>query len=98
VSVAFDTATRLTIDHENKDHARRNLDARLMWACEDPSEIERWKIGLRLVESRTLADVPERLRLRLSWPMRAAFRVFAKLFPTLTKAYQLALFAGQSEA
>jgi hypothetical protein len=30
--------------------------------------------------------------------MRAAFRVFARLFPKLKKAYQLNLFAGQSEA
>jgi hypothetical protein len=30
--------------------------------------------------------------------MRAALRVFAKLFPKLTKAYQLNLFAGQPEA
>jgi O-methyltransferase involved in polyketide biosynthesis len=92
VRVAFDTATRLAIDYEN---ARRKLEARLAWSCEDPREIERWKIGLRLVESRTLADVPDCLRSRLSLPMRASFRMFAKLFPTLTKAYQLNLFAGQ---
>jgi O-methyltransferase involved in polyketide biosynthesis len=98
LSIAFDTVTLQAINHENKDHARRKLDARFAWACEDPKEIERWKIGLRLVESRTPVDVPDSLRPRLSLPMRAAFRVFAKLFPKLTKAYQLNLFAGQSEA
>jgi O-methyltransferase involved in polyketide biosynthesis len=102
VSIAFDTTTRRAINHENKDHARRKLDARFAWACEDPREIERWKIGLRLVESRTLMDLPDSLRSRLSLPVRAAFRVITKLFPKLTKglteAYRLNLFAGQSEA
>jgi len=98
LSIAFDTVTLQAINHENKDHARRKLDARFAWACEDPKEIERWKIGLRLVESRTPVDVPDSLRPRLSLPMRAAFRVFAKLFPRFAKAYQLNLFSGQSEA
>jgi O-methyltransferase involved in polyketide biosynthesis len=99
VSIAFDTATLKAINHENKDHARRKLEARFAWACEDPREIERWKIGLRLVESRSMMDLPDSfLWSRLSLPMRAAFRVFAKLFPKVMKAYQLNLFAGQSEA
>lgn len=98
LSIAFDTATLKGINHENKDHARRKLEARFAWACEDPGEIERWNIGLRLVESRCPVDVPDSLRPRLSLPMRAAFRVFAKLFPKLTKVYRLNLFAGQSEA
>jgi O-methyltransferase involved in polyketide biosynthesis len=97
-SIALDTGTLKAIEHENKDHARRKFDARFVWACEDPREIERWKIGLRLVESRTLMDVPDSLRPRLSLPMRAAFRIFAKLFPRITKFYQLNLFAEQSEA
>ena len=98
VSIAFDTAILKAVNHENEDHARRKLGARFAWACEDPEEIEGWKIGLRLVESRTIGDVPDSLRSRLSLPMRAAFYVFAKLFPQLTKAYRLNLFAGQSEA
>lgn len=97
-SIAFDTATRQVISRENKDHARRKLQGRFTWACEDPREIERWKIGLRLLESRTMTDVPASLRSRLSLPMRAAFRVLSKLFPKLTKAYRFNLFAGPSEA
>jgi O-methyltransferase involved in polyketide biosynthesis len=96
--IAFDTATLKGINHENQDHARRNLDARFRWSCEDPREIERWKIGLRLMESRSLMEVPDSLRSRLSLPLRAALRVFARLFPELTKTYRLNLFAGQPEA
>ena len=98
LSIAFDTATLQVINHENQDHARRKLAARFAWACEDPREIERWNIGLRLVESRSMVDVPDSLRPRLSLPMRATFRVLAKLIPKLTKAYRLNLFAGQPEA
>jgi O-methyltransferase involved in polyketide biosynthesis len=96
--IAFDTATLRAISRGNEDHARRKLEARFAWSCEDPREIERWKIGLRLVESRSPMDVPESLRSRLSLPMRAALRVLAELGPKVTKAYQLNLFAGQSEA
>ena len=97
VSIAFDIATLWAISHENKDHARRKLEARFAWACEDPGEIERWKIGLRLVESRSMLNLPDALRSRLSWPTRAAFGVLANLIPKLAKAYRLNLFAGQSE-
>jgi O-methyltransferase involved in polyketide biosynthesis len=95
--IAFDTGTLKALNHENKDHARRNLDARFVWGCEDPREVERWKIGLRLVESRSLVDAPGSLRSRLSLPMRAAFRIFAR-FPQIAKQYRLNLFAGQPEA
>jgi len=98
LSIAFDTATLQVINHENQDHARRKLAARFAWACEDPREIERWNIGLRLVESRSMCDVPDALRPRLSLTMRAAFRVLTKLFPKFANAYRLNLFAGQSEA
>jgi O-methyltransferase involved in polyketide biosynthesis len=97
-SIAFDTATRKGISHENQDHANRKLGARFRWACQDPREIERWKIGLRLVESRPLLDVPDSLRPRLSLSMRAVFRVFVALFPMIANSYRLNLFAVQSEA
>jgi O-methyltransferase involved in polyketide biosynthesis len=97
-SIAIDTATRRAIDHENKDHARLKLGGRFAWACKDPKEIERWAIGLHLVESYTLMDIPDSLRSRLSLPMRAAFRIFTRLFPNLMKAYRINLFAGQPEA
>jgi len=95
--IAFDTGTLKALSHENQDHARRHLDARFAWACEDPREVERWDIGLRLVESRSLADVPASVRSRLSLPLRAALGIFAR-FPQLTRQYRLNLFAGQPEA
>ncbi len=84
-SIAFDRATRRVIERMNKDHARRNIDARFVWACEDPTEIERWGIGLRLVGSRSLMDVRDSLGSRLSLPLRTAFRVLARLVPRLMR-------------
>ena len=94
--IAFDTGTLKAISHVNEDHARRKLEARFAWGCEDPSEIERWKIGLHLVESRTLADVPGCLGSRLSLRMRAALRILVKLAPVFTKVCQLNLFAAEA--
>jgi O-methyltransferase involved in polyketide biosynthesis len=97
-NIAFDTASLKMINGGNKDFARQKIAARFEWACEDPGEIERWKIGLRLVESLTLMDVPDPLRSRLSLPVRAAFRVLRRFLPKLAKGYQLNLFEGPSEA
>jgi len=97
-SVAFDTASLRVMSRLNKDHARQKLNARIAWACDDPSEIERWKIGLHLVESRSLMAPPNSLRSRLSLPMRAAARVLARFLSKHTKTGQLHLFTGQSAA
>ncbi|MGD1019052.1 MAG: class I SAM-dependent methyltransferase [Verrucomicrobiia bacterium] len=97
-NVAFDTAGLRVMNRFNQDHARRKLDARIAWACDDPREIERWKIGLRLVESQSLMNPPDSLRSRLSLPMRAVARVLARLLSKPTKTGQLHLFAGQSAA
>ena len=95
--VAFDTVTRRAIEHANKDHEGRKLAARLVWACEEPTEIERWQIGLRLVESLTMMDIPDSLWSRLPLLIRAAFCVLTKLLPGIAKTYRFNLFAGQAE-
>jgi O-methyltransferase involved in polyketide biosynthesis len=97
-SIAFDTGTQVAVDHENKDHARRNLGARFAWACEDPVEIERWEIGLRLVESRSMMDVPDSVRSRLSLPARAVIHILLKFFPRIANSYRFNLFTVQPEA
>jgi len=95
LNIAFDTLSRRAVEGGNKDHARQKLAARFAWACNDPKEIEGWNIGLHLVESRAIGDIPEPLGSRLSLPLRTSFSVLGKLFPKLTKAYQLNLFAAQ---
>lgn len=91
-AIALDTANLRAVAGGNKDFVRRKMAVRFAWACEDPKEIERWNVGLRRVESHTLMDIARILESRLSWPMRAGFRVFGTLFPELSKTYQLNLF------
>jgi O-methyltransferase involved in polyketide biosynthesis len=91
-SIAFDTGNRKAMDHQNKDHARLKFGARMSWACEDPKEIEHWNIGLRLIESCTLRNIPEPVSSRLPLGMRISFRVFGRLFPKFAQAYRLSLF------
>jgi O-methyltransferase involved in polyketide biosynthesis len=95
VTVAFDTVGRRAVDSGNKDFARRKMAARFTWVCDDPAEIEHWNIGLRLVESRTIADVPDCLRPRLSPLLRTTLRFFGSVFPKQMKVYQLTQFAGE---
>ena len=93
VTIALDTVGRRGVDRGNKDFVRRNMNARFTWACEDPAEIQDWNVGLSLVESRTVADVPECLWPRLSLPLRANLRFFAMAFPRQMKVYRLNVFA-----
>jgi O-methyltransferase involved in polyketide biosynthesis len=95
VTIALDTLGRRAVDAGNKDFGRRKMAARFAWACDDPMAIQNWNIGLHLVESRTIADVPDCLWPRLSLPLRLNLRCFARLFPKLMKIYQLNVFAGQ---
>jgi O-methyltransferase involved in polyketide biosynthesis len=91
--IAFDSASRRAVDGGNKDQASRKLAARFVWACQDPREIEGWDIGLHLVESRSMVDVPDCLKPRLSWTARIGFGLFRKLFPGIANSFRLSLFA-----
>ena len=95
VTIALDTVGRRAVESVNKDHARRKLAARFAWACEDPISIQDWNIGLHLLESRTVADVPECIWPRLSLPLRGNLLLFRRFFPRLMKTYQISVFAGQ---
>ena len=94
VRIVLDTAGRRAEDRVNRDHARLNLAARFVWACEDPMEIQNWGIGLRLVESRTAADIPDCLRPRLPLSLRASLAVLGRFFPRQMKLYQICVFAS----
>jgi O-methyltransferase involved in polyketide biosynthesis len=94
-SIAFDTVSPHVVSHGNKDHARRRLGARFAWACDDPKKIEQWKIGLRLVGTRSMADLPNfSLWSRLPLPTRTALRLFVRFLPKPLEVYRLNLFAG----
>jgi O-methyltransferase involved in polyketide biosynthesis len=98
VTIALDTLGRRAVETGNKDFVRRKITARFVWTCDDPLAIQNWNIGLRLVESRTVADVPDSLWPRLSLPLRASLRFFGRVFPKQMKVYQMTVFVGQGSA
>jgi O-methyltransferase involved in polyketide biosynthesis len=61
--VALDTCTQRTLDRQHRMSAKRNLQARLAWACDDPRALER--LGLHVTESATLTRPPAALRAQL---------------------------------
>ena len=91
-AVAFDTASLAAIAGGNRDFARHHAPARFSWACDDPRTVEAWNIGLRLVESRTLAEVGGPARTLLSLPLRASLAILGALFPRQMGAYRINLF------
>jgi O-methyltransferase involved in polyketide biosynthesis len=94
-TVALDTAGRRAVDSANRDHAKLGVAARFEWACEDPRAIQDWGIGLRLVESRNVADVPAELWPRLSLPLRASLWLLGRFFPKQMNVYRLNLFVAE---
>ena len=94
-AIVLDTVGRRAVDSANQDHAKRKLAARFLWACEDPSLIQDWQIGLQCVESRTLANLPDCLWPRLSFLLRATLRFFGKFFRKQMKVYQIGAFAAR---
>jgi O-methyltransferase involved in polyketide biosynthesis len=95
VRIALDTVGRRAVESANRDHARRNLAARFAWACPDPAVIEDWNVGLRLLESWTMSDLPDSLRSRLPWSLRASLALLGRLFPRQMKVYQICTFGGR---
>jgi len=94
VTIALDTGGHRAVEGGNRDFVRQGMAVRFLWACDDPATIQDWGIGLRLVESRTAADVPETLWPLLPLPLRGTLRFFGRFFPQLLKVYQLNLFVG----
>lgn len=87
--VALDLAGTWMIENQLRQRAIRNIRARFHWSCDEPRDIERWGFGLALLESRTLADVPDPLRRRVPWLYLLAART---LLRRRVNSYRLALF------
>lgn len=89
--VALDTVTRRTLDRQHRAAAKRNLQARLAWACDDPRSLER--LGLHVTETATLARPPAALRAQLP-PLYRYLLPLAD--PLLRRALAITLFQASS--
>jgi O-methyltransferase involved in polyketide biosynthesis len=63
--VALDTVGRWMVANQDRHDSLSKVSARMAWGCDNPRELERWGLGLRLVDSRDLSQLPGRLRRRL---------------------------------
>jgi O-methyltransferase involved in polyketide biosynthesis len=64
--IAFDTYSQRTLEQQHKMAARKNMDARWAWSCDDPSTLE--SLGLEVVQEAAVTRPPPELRSRL--PLR----------------------------
>ena len=91
--VALDTYPKQTFDRQHQLAARRGIDARWAWACDDPRSLERF--GLEVSESATITRPPRAMRGQL--PGR--YRYLLPLAdPVLGKTMAITLFRASSPA
>lgn len=88
-TLVLDTAGSAMVDNQNTHDALSKVTARLRWACDDPGSLDRH--GLRLLESRTLAQPPRPVRRRLSVRQRASLLRASVFQRRLVAGYRLNL-------
>jgi O-methyltransferase involved in polyketide biosynthesis len=88
--LSFDTVGQAAIDRQKHNRALDVLSAHLRWACEDPKRLE--ELGLRLLDSRTLAAPQPELAPSLPWLYRHGLRLLSPLLPEEFGTYKLNLF------
>lgn len=88
--LALDTGGRAMADSVNRNDVMRDMGVRMTWVCEEPAELER--LGLRLLESRTLAEPQPELRARMPLRFKALAVVMGALFRRQVRSYHLNLF------
>lgn len=89
--VALDTYPKRIFDRQHELAARKGMDARWAWACDDPRSLER--SGLEVMESATLTRPPRAMRGQLP----ARYRYLMPLAdPVLGKAMTVTLFRASS--
>jgi O-methyltransferase involved in polyketide biosynthesis len=61
--IAFDTYSQRTLEQQHKLAARKNMDARWAWSCDDPRTLG--SLGLEVVQQAAVTRPPAELRRRL---------------------------------
>jgi O-methyltransferase involved in polyketide biosynthesis len=91
--LALDTYPSRTFEQQHRLAARKGMDARWAWACDDPRSLER--SGLEVRQSATLTRPPRDMRAELP----ARYRYLVPLAdPLLGKSMDLTLFRASSPA
>ena len=91
--LALDTYPKQTFDRQHRLAARKGIDARWAWACDDPRSLERF--GFEVMESATVTRPPRPMRGQLP----ARYRYLMPLAdPVLGKTLAITLFRASSPA
>jgi O-methyltransferase involved in polyketide biosynthesis len=89
--IALDTYPKQTFDRQHRLSAKKDLDARWAWPCDDPRSLERF--GLEVMESASITRPPRAMRSHLP----ARYRYLMPLaHPVLGKAMAITLFRASS--
>lgn len=76
-TLLMDTAGNKATSGMQSDEAFKQRNVTFDWSCEDPRSLEKW--GMRLLERKTILDVPPRFYRRLSLPVRALIGVIRRI-------------------
>ncbi len=93
VLLALDTYPKQTFDRQHRLAARKGMDARWAWACDDPRSLER--SGFEVMEPTTITRPPRAMRGQLPAPYRYLMPLAD---PVLGKAMAITLFRASSPA
>jgi O-methyltransferase involved in polyketide biosynthesis len=63
--LALDTSGSWIIANQHRHDSLSKVEAKMVWACDDPRQLERWGLGLWLRESRDLSQPQPELRRRM---------------------------------
>jgi O-methyltransferase involved in polyketide biosynthesis len=66
--IAFDTYSHRVSEKQHQTAAKKNIDARWAWACDDPRSLE--SLGLEVVQAAAVTRPPRALRARLPYQYR----------------------------
>ena len=91
--IALDTYPKQTLDRQHRLAAKKGMDARWAWACDDPRSLER--LGLEVRQSASITRPPRAMRSQLP----ARYRYLMPLAdPLLGRALAITLFRASSPA
>ena len=75
--IAFDTCSQRTLEQQHKLAARKSMDARWAWSCDDPRTLE--SLGLEVVQEAAATRPPPELRRRLPRRYRYALPLASRI-------------------
>ena len=91
--LVLDTYPKRTLDQQHRLAAKKGIDARWAWSCDDPRSLER--LGLEVMESATVTRPPRAMRAQLP----ARYRYLMPLAdPVLGREMAITLFRSKKPA